>query len=259
MSHLDFESTQDLPFETEFDFPGWQHFYKYIGCWFTESWIICNIVTTGIWPDFCLYKVGITISNREKKRFRLQFCSVKAGLFSDAVPVEGNSIIPASIQLNVPFLNQHRDLQVHFWVPWVTMPYFSQPEEEGDYCLPRKNLHECVLGGDGQWAHHVPTISDRCSGSAQGEEKKKKNVSGEKREPTEGSLILLIVHSTSLITWDCAAKRAYAVADSMAFSWGRLLCTCSAFPFVMCCGAGLCTSVGTVHAWFRREISLRFY
>lgn len=129
---------------------------------------------------------------------------MKAGLFSDAFPVEGNSIIPASIRLNVPFLNQHRALQGHFWVPWVTMPYFSQPEE-GDYCLPRQNLHECVLGGDGQWAHHVPTISDRCSGSAEGEEKKKK-CSGEKREPTEGSLILLIVHSTSLIAWDCAAK-----------------------------------------------------
>lgn len=36
--------------------------------------------------------------------------------------------------------------------------------------------------------------------------KKKKKCSGEKREPTEGSLILLIVHSTSLIAWDCAAK-----------------------------------------------------
>lgn len=37
---------------------------------------------------------------------------------------------------------------------------------------------------------------------------KKKNISiqGEKREPTEGSLVLLRVHSTSLIMWDCAAK-----------------------------------------------------
>lgn len=257
MSHLDFKSTQDLPFETEFDFPGWQHFYKYIGCWFIESWIICNIVTTGIWPDFCLYKVGITISNREKKHFRLHFCSVKAGLFSDAVPVEGNSIIPASVQLNVPFLNQHRALQGHFWVPWVTMPYFSQPEEEGDYCLPWKNLHECVLGGVGQWAHHVPTISDRCSGSAQREEKKicsrgKKRTYWRKLDPADCPF-----HFSDYV--GLCSKRAYAVADPTAFSWGRLQCTCGAFPFVMCCGAGLCTSVGTVHAWFRREIRLRFY
>lgn len=36
-SHLDFKNTQDLPLGTEFDFPGWQHFYKCVGFWLTES------------------------------------------------------------------------------------------------------------------------------------------------------------------------------------------------------------------------------
>lgn len=90
------------------------------------------------------------ISDREKKHFRFHFCSVKVELFSHAVPVEGNNVIPAYIQLNAPFLDQHKALQGHFWVPWMTMPYFSQPEEEGDYYSSWTKLHECVLGRGAQ-------------------------------------------------------------------------------------------------------------
>lgn len=71
---------------------------------------------------------------------------MKVGLFSSAVPVEGKSIIPVSIQLNIPFLGQHRPLLRSF----IDSPYFSQSEQEGG-CPSQTKLHSCVMGGGTQW------------------------------------------------------------------------------------------------------------